>query len=66
MISDPRNLFNKFDISEFSMSAKEKEILLYPYFPFKIKSIRPFPYYNKESKHMYNIPIIVAKEISVD
>lgn len=48
------------------MSRKEKEILLYPYFPFKIKYIRPFPFFNKEGKHMYNIPIIVAKEICVD
>ena len=36
-----KNEFNKFDISSISLIPEEKEILLYPYFAFKVKQIKP-------------------------
>lgn len=47
---DPLNLFNKFYINDISLSKTEKEILLFPYFPFKVKYVKPYPYY-ENNKH---------------
>lgn len=63
---NPLNYLNKFDIRSISVNKDEAEVLLYPYFTFKVDYIRPKAIFDYNNIHIESMPVIVVSEIATD